>query len=286
MKIPILVLTNNRPTMLRDMIESVEKYTEPDTYQIIICDNNTNQKEALDLLDELEEKHIVIRNSDNKTFEGLNPGLARVKEFHDKYFIISDPDLKLKPEMPKDWISKMVEILDKTNYPKVGLSLDIDFEEENGWTDHIKHVESHQWKDKVNFDFLDSDCYEGWVDTTMAMYRHDTYTYWQDGSLRFDRAHGIVDDGWIKFGGYNKKYIDKALRINGKFTCEHLGWWLDRKYLVDFPHYYIQSLAIRISSSFQRTAMTLFINTLSEEELAYILPKVGAASKEEFIARL
>jgi len=211
MKVPILILTNNRPTMLSDMITSIESYTDPETYKIIICDNNSQQKEMLELLDTLEKTYTVIRNDTNNTFEGLNPGLKIVKNFHDKYFIISDPDIILNSNIPSNWVTKMCELLDKTNYPKVGLSLNISFENINNWTNFIITTEKRYWKKecKVNFEFLEADCYEALVDTTMAMYRHDTFTYWTNEVLQFDRDHGIVGGGWIHLGDFNPKYKDK-----------------------------------------------------------------------------
>jgi len=47
MKIPILILTKERPSMLIDMVKSIEDYTDPDTFHIIICDNDSRQGEMV-----------------------------------------------------------------------------------------------------------------------------------------------------------------------------------------------------------------------------------------------
>jgi len=82
-------------------------------------------------------------------------------------------------------------------------------------------------------------CCETLVDTTMALYRSDTYRYWMDGSLRFDRDHGIIEDGWINPDNatFNPKYARTSLRVGGHFTAEHLGWFTEKKYLPDFFFY-------------------------------------------------
>lgn len=278
MIVPILILSHNRPSMLKDMIESIELYTEPGTYRIIICDNNSTQPESITLLKELEEKYTVIRNNDNNTFEGLNPGLDIVKKNNDKFFIISDPDIQLTYKIPSNWISKMCEILNKTNYPKIGLALNTEHnfypnwvKSNSDWIKHIRKVEKPYWEHKVNLNFIEDDCYEALVDTTMAMYRHDTYSYWKDNVLQFDREHGITGKGWIELGLYSPQYLDKTLRIAGRFVCNHMGWWMNPKHFVDFIFYLKNSRAYQIASSFQKNAMVALMESLPKDLINILL---------------
>ena len=285
MKVPILILSNNRPLMLANMIKSIEAYTDPETYHIIICDNNSTQKEMIELLKKLEKTHTVLRNKSNRVFEGLNIGLKIVKQYHDKYFIISDPDLLLTPAIPKNWVQKMCEILDNSTYPKVGLALNIKFAIDNEWVSCIRSSEGKYWQAETKFEFIEDICYEAPVDTTMALYRYDTFEFWQDGSLHFDRAHGIEGEGWIGIGHFNKKYKNISLRIAGRFTVEHLGWWIDKKYFVDFPYYYQNSEACKISSSFLAERLGLLILTLTKEEVSFLFNSIEMNIKQQLEER-
>lgn len=287
MKIPILILTYDRPTMLKDMIDSIVSYTEDGTYELIICDNCSTQPEMKDLLQDLEKRFRVLYNTENKLFEGLNIGLEFVQSNEIPYFIITDPDLVLKKDIPKNWILKMKEILDKTNYPKVGLALDINFTQDNSYIDYIKYGQEAFWKNKINFDFLEDDCYEGLVDTTMAMYRKDTFSYW-DNKLVFDRSHGIEGGGWISLFHFNNKYKDTPLRIAGRFTVEHIGWWLTKKYLIDFPYYLEHSSCSDISSSFQRVYLDRFFSSLPKSDFEELYNRLSKdfQTKFEYIKEL
>jgi len=245
MVIPILILTMDRPIQLRDMIESIEKHTDLSMYRIIICDNGSKQN-TLDYLKTLETKYIVNYNGENLLFEGLNIGLKSIDE---PYFIISDPDILLNENISTDWPIKMAELLkEQYNCPKIGMALNIDFKEKSILTDKIKLIESPFWCDKVNTLFSEP-CYYAMTDTTMCMYRRDTYSYWRKNErLCFDREHGIVDYGYISQDFYNKKYTKKSIRIAGNFTAKHLGWYLDKKYLPDIDEYW-QGCNQKIASS-------------------------------------
>lgn len=248
MKIPILILTKERPLMFRDTVEAVERYTDPSTYEIIICDNASEQPEMVDTLAEMEMRHTVIRNKTNALFEGLNPGLEIVKKRGVKNFIITDPDILITKTIPKNWPIQLIRLLESTNYPKVGLALNCFVEQKTPLDKYLYESEQAFWKMPVKQDVLPDPCYEALVDTYMAVYRLDTYDFWEDGSLCFDRLHGIVGGGWISLKNYNEKYRKNALRVAGRFMAEDLGSWRDPKYLPDLEYYYQNSKASTISS--------------------------------------
>lgn len=232
--IPIIIISYNRPKMLLDMIEAIERFTFEKCYEIIVCDNaSRNMGNALEVI---EKKHKVIRNGKNLVFEGLNPALKIIQERGDKYFIISDPDILIQSEIPGDWPEIMAEILDKTNYPKVGLALNIKFQEDSLYTQEVIKTELGYWQKKIDIPFIPDPCFEALTDTTMAIYRRDTFDFWKDGNLLFDRQHGIEGAGWIGLNRINKKYIQNSLRIAGRFTAEHVGWYLNPKYDSDWQN--------------------------------------------------
>lgn len=275
------MLTHNRPTMCKDTIESLVALTDINTYELIICDNSSTQLEMIKLLKELETKFVVLRNIENKLFEGLNVGLNYIKNNDIPYFIITDPDIVLNASIPNDWILKMSEILDKTQYPKIGLALDINFEKETEYTNYIKYGQHSFWKNKVELDFVEDDCYEGLVDTTMAMYRKDTFSYWKNDNLIFDRNHGIEGGGWISLFQFNEQYKDIPLRIAGRFTAKHIGWWLDKKHLIDFPFYIEHSLCNQISSSFQDVYLDKLFKSMSHEDFTFLFSLLSPFYQEK-----
>lgn len=248
MKTPFIILTKERPKMFMAMVESIWQRTDPESYNLIICDNGSSQTEMKRILDSLEKKGVtVIRNKGNYLFEGLNSGLQKIRQSQSKYFIMSDPDIKLCADMPRDWIAMFAKILDRSNYPKVGCALDISFDLNSKYRHKIHKVEKGYWTKEMSFDWLDAPCYEAMIDTTLAMYRRDTYKCWSTGELEFGKGKGINRDGWINME-YNKKYGPLPLRVAGKYTCEHLGWWLDPQYLTDLKYYYYFSRGPEISS--------------------------------------
>ena len=107
-------------------------------------------------------------------------------------------------------------------------------------------------------------CYEAMTDTTLSMYRRDTYTYWNADTLLFDKDHGITKYGWIdsvQFN-YNPQYKGIALRIAGPYTVEHLGWHIDRKYDEEFIFYRNNSKAMEIASTCGDSLYKLLMNDI------------------------
>uniref|UniRef100_A0A6M3JXC2 Putative glycosyltransferase n=1 Tax=viral metagenome TaxID=1070528 RepID=A0A6M3JXC2_9ZZZZ len=234
MKHPILILTRDRPDQFRDMIESIRRSTDPDTYRLIICDNASTCPKMLDYLDLLEQQDCrVIHNKANLLFEGLNPGLAEVDA---DYFLISDPDIILNPKIPFHWILRLKEVLQNVMMPKIGLALDINFEEDNEFTRRITEGESQYWKDTISLPGISDPCYLGGIDTTMAMYRRDTFRYW-DETMVFDKEHGVNSDEQIRQSEYSEKYYIPVSRVAGAYTATHTGWDRSGKYAEDQAYY-------------------------------------------------
>ena len=245
MNIPILILSKERPLQLRDMIESIEKTTDPQTYTIYVCDNNSTQPEMIDYLKEIENRHIVIKNKTNNLLEGLNPAFKLITS---DYFVISDPDIRLNDNIPKNWLLKFVEILENLDTPKVGMALNLNFGKENRMTKKVIEGEKHYWKDsvKVVLPYVDDVCYWAPIDSTLAMYRHDTYCSWTKGNIRLRRGIELYGIGILK-QQYNPKYGSEVLRVAGRYTAEHMGWYLDEKYNSDYE-YYTKNSETRMSS--------------------------------------
>jgi len=234
MKYPILILTRDRPDQFRDMVEAIAKLTDADTYRLIICDNASTSPKMIAYLAELEEAgHRIIRNKNNLLFEGLNPGL---KEVDTDYFLISDPDIILNPSIPFHWILRFKETMDAVPMPKIGMALKVDFGYENDFTRKIQECEALYWRDTVTLPTINQPCFMGAIDTTMAMYRRDTYKFWH-GEMLFDKDHGINSGNQIKQDEYNSRYYMPIVRVAGDYTATHTGWDKTGKYMEDHAYY-------------------------------------------------
>lgn len=228
--IPILILTLNRPLQLEDMISSIEERTLPGSYHIIICDNGSTQSEMNSLLARLSRKYTVIYNKENMGFRGFNEGLKLVQS---EKFILSDPDIRLNPDTPKDWINTFSQLLDISNAPKVGVALNIDFNSSSERARLFHDRELPYWERRASY--ACAPCYYASVDTTLAMYRKDTFVHWKDDGLIFNEKC-IHREGYV-IQKYNPKYKEEPIRVAGSFKAEHMGWYVEEKYMKDWDDY-------------------------------------------------
>ena len=65
-KTSIIILTYNHLDLTKDCIESIRKYTEQDTYEIIIVDNHS-QDETPEWLKTQSDLHVIL-NQENVGF--------------------------------------------------------------------------------------------------------------------------------------------------------------------------------------------------------------------------
>lgn len=216
---PIIIPVFNTPTYLRSMISQLE---ERGWTNIIICDNNSTYQPMLNLLDELSNKYDVVLWGKN-----LGPRVyVERKEICSKmpkYFILTDPDLVLNPDMPKTAIKKMRRIVDMYGASKVGLAIDIhsvDERERFFNPDQVDEWESQYWTVKVDQYPEKDDLYAAPIDTTFALYNRD----------RFLSEIDYVDG--------RASCNTTGIRIAGRFTCKHMGWWANQPLSKEEHEYY------------------------------------------------
>lgn len=234
MKTPIIILTKERPLQLKDMVDSIVAQTDKETYKIIICDNASTQPEMVAYLKSISDQHTIIRNKANEGFAGFNRALEKV---NDEFFILSDPDIVLNPNMPPRWILRFKEVLKKVPVPKIGVALNIDFPVDTELTRRIRKRELEYWDGTMSVSDMEVPCYMAPIDTTLAMYRRDTYKFWRNDCLAFVPGEGIAGSKQIHQNQYNDKYYIPVLRIAGCFTCNHTGWDYDNRYAKDWEYY-------------------------------------------------
>ncbi len=236
-QIPFIILAHERPDQLLDMVNSIEKFTDPATYRMIICDNASTHPRMNETFSILESKGIeVIRNPKNEIFLGFNSGLQKIG--NTQYFIMSDPDILIREGIPGDWICLLAKFLDvHTSESKVGLALDCEriprsqipaYESCYKWE---KSLYNHPIKSTVFPDPV----YRAMTDTTLCMYRRDTFDYWNPNQIPqiqiFDHRKIISQNR------YNKKYNPIPIRVGGRFTAIHTGWEMSINYRSDYEQY-------------------------------------------------
>ena len=253
MKIPFIILCHQRPTQLEEMIESIEKFTDIDTYELILIDNASPQPHMIKLLKEYEKKYKVIYHAENLLFLGFNAGLEYIE--NKERFILSDPDIVLTKKIPSNWIHLLSQFLDEVKTPKVGVALDYTrIPEINSLMHEVKQNTKKIQSNKNQCSTFSDPYYFGSVDTTLAMYRNDTYNYWDGKNIpQFRITH---PKKVIIQSEYNPNYPLLPVRVGGRFTCIHTGWEMatKKKYATDF-RFYRESIAKGQSNSFIPSTM-------------------------------
>jgi hypothetical protein len=220
--VPIIIPTFNTPTYLKSMIGQLEGRGWTN---IIIGDNGSTYQPMLDLLDELSNTYHVV-------MWGKNKGPRVYTEDKDicsrmpKYFIVTDPDLLFNPNMPSAAMNKMRRITDTYRVSKVGLAIEIqDSEERERFfdADQVDRWEKNYWTRKITQLPEVDDLYAAPIDTTFCLYNRDQFL------LEIDNVDG------------NMTCNTSAIRIAGRFTCRHMGWWAEQPLTKDEHEFYKQT---------------------------------------------
>jgi hypothetical protein len=199
----VVVPTYNNPSYLRMMIGQL---IDLGMDHMVIVDNDSKIQGMRELLEEKSRDFIVVSK---KTNDGPSEFYSN-KEFYawlPEFFIITDPDIGLNKNMPKDFLEIMKEASHRFNLFRVGLALDIEME----GVEHNMHEivfrnsgksmhqwESQFWRDVIGKTKNGDDIYGAAVDTTFCM------------------VNKSKDTG---------EYFRPSARIAGNFTAQHYGWY-------------------------------------------------------------
>lgn len=220
MKIPLVLLTWNKPTITRDCIQSIEKFTEPGLLDVIICDNGSTQPGMSEYLKELEEKYTLIRNVGNYIHRGWIPGIKlAMKKYPDfPYFLLSDPDIQLTDSIPRNWPELFLKFMEKhKEVAKVGVWLDVERTEDEAIKRHI-YGSCHGI---FTTDVVPDKCIAMLISTTLSMWRWTTFP--------------DIEKSQLNNHHYGPGFSCGGVRVADRFTCIHLGWemWKE-KYRSDY----------------------------------------------------
>lgn len=214
--IPIIIPVFNTSSYLSSMINQLESRGWTN---IIICDNGSTYGPMLDLLDELSNRYDVVMWGENlgpRVYTENKDICSRMP----KYFIVTDPDLLFNENMPASAINKMKRIVDMYGVSKAGLAIDIDSPEERERFFNPRQVdlwERNYWSKKIEQYPEKDDLYAAPIDTTFCLYNRDQFL------SEIDHVPARMTCN------------TSAIRIAGRFTCRHMGWWAKQP-LTDEEH--------------------------------------------------
>ena len=200
LKIPIYVPVFNNPTYTKYFVEQLQENQCNDIY---IVDNKSDYPPMISLLKELEQKYNVVRLDRN---EGPH-FILRNQNFYKslpEIFCLSDPDMELSRNLPKEFLADLLQISNQYKMGKVGFALEVPAEEElkdielnmEGKIWNMREWESQWWENCIGKSLSGDDLYMTTLDTQFAL--------------------------------YNKNYFDpndryRCIRVAGRFTAKHLG---------------------------------------------------------------
>ena len=110
-KTSIIILTYNNLPLTKACLESIYHYTEKDTYEIIVVDNNSSDDTRTWLLEQTSLK--LILNTENKGFpKGCNQGIQIANQENDILLLNNDTIVT------ENWLKNLKKCLDSN--PKIG----------------------------------------------------------------------------------------------------------------------------------------------------------------------
>jgi hypothetical protein len=204
-QIPIFIISWNQYTYVKSTVDQLQAYDK--NMKIYIIDNKSTYEPLVKYLKEIDGKNGVKvlfqpENYGHKVYER-----PEIMELGGEKYIVTDPDLKFNPKMPKNFLDIMSELSDKYKTNKIGLALDI----------------------KNNIDL--SKKLHGVEGTTFAT---NESKYWTDPvkeETKYELYRAVID---TTFALINKKYrvvgsMDNSIRIAGDFTAVHRPWTLNNE---------------------------------------------------------
>lgn len=202
MTIPLYIPTFNNPTYTKNILKQVDNLNFS---QIVIMDNNSTYPEMLKLLQELDSNYEVIRLKEN-----LGPHyILRDPDYYKmlpEIFSLSDPDVEFPKNIKSDFQNEFIDIGTKYGIGKVGFAIEIPSESEflelvvnlDGQLRNMHEWEQQFWQNEIDRTSSGDPIFKTTLDTQFAVYIKEFF---------------------------NPEDRYTALRIGGKFTSKHLGFY-------------------------------------------------------------
>lgn len=203
MNYPIYLTNMNRLTTTKKMVEDLFKLNG--NARINIIDNASTYPPLLEWYKEVEKDVNIIRQENNLgcwTF--FYSGHSAKCE--DEYYVYSDADLELNPNMPYNWQEILMDYLKRWNR-KPSLVLRLDDVPESELKNHIKYHQSVCWYPTEE-----------------------------------ENVYKAVTDMTFSFDAKSAGYRYESVRIGGDFACRHIPWYLDFDNLSEEERYYLDQI--------------------------------------------
>lgn len=204
MTYPVFITVRDR---LSPLVAQLEWLQAAGLTEICLIDNASSYEPLREFLDATTHRVVRLERNLGHRAPWLSGTVQR--ESHDRFYVVTDPDVIPTEDCPLDAVSRFRELLEK--YPdmhKVGFGLRIDdLPSHNPLSPSIIEWESRFWSDVIEPGVFKAD-----IDTTFALYRP------------LDRRPGD----------------DRSLRTGYPYVARHTPWYVSPDALTNEDRYYRQ----------------------------------------------
>lgn len=222
-KFPFVIPTYNNPTYLSSMISQIKNFDLKCT--IIVIDNFSDYKPMQELLNSYkdDEDIIVVKKFTNDGPRDFYNN-EQFKNWLPQTFIVTDPDIGLNKDMPKNFLAIMEKLSEENKWFRVGLALDIEMPgQEHNMHEimfHTTGLTMYQWEDR----FWQHQC--GTTEDGSPIY-----------SAPIDTTFCYINKGYDVGDFYNP-----SVRIGGNWTAQHYGWYINPPIPQEENEYYLSRI--------------------------------------------
>lgn len=204
--IPIFIINFNRLSDMKILINSLQIRGYKNIY---IIDNNSTYPPLLEYYKSIENKVKILKQNDNIGHLVFWKKPEIFWKYSLGYYVVTDSDIIPNKDLPIDFLKTFIEKLKKyPNVTKVGFALDLDSIPANyPLLDQVIKWEKKYWINNVEENIFISE-----IDTTLAIYR----------------PKYLIDNKFLV-----------ALRMAGKYTAKHGGWYsIPNKFSEEEKYYF------------------------------------------------
>jgi len=207
-KIPIIIVSFNRFTVLKNLVEYFLNIGEKN---IIILDNNSTYEPLLKWFNEISQNEFVkvVRFTSNygHTVFWRTDFQKEISQYD--YFAYTDNDIIPYKAFDENWKLKWIDMLHKYKVKKIGAALNIDdIPDCFKLKDEVQKYESKYWQNSIETNVFSAN-----VDTTLFICeRKCEYTY------------------------------GPSLRMAGDYLVKHTPWYMDFEKLSEEDEFYFNKI--------------------------------------------
>lgn len=223
MNYPIFLTNMNRLTTTKKMVEDLFRMNS--NADITIIDNASTYPPLLEWYKEIEEDVKIIRHDINRGPWCFFYSYISSKVNSD-YYVYSDADLELNPNMPNNWQEIMFDVIKRWNR-KASLALKLSDIPEGKLKNQILNHQNICW-----YKTEKSDEYLAITDMTFTMDAKD------------------------------KGYRYESIRLAGNFECRHIPWYLDFDNISEEEIYYLN----HINKKYDQARWSIFNKSKLDEK--------------------